>query len=129
MGRVLQIRVIAQTVSTSEVGWSWQKLCMLAFDKQPGDADKHMGIFELIDALTDKFLFGGLDERLKAKLRPGLDKVIAIRKQIDEALADWNPSRANALSNELEDALDALEDLAPNAKLKQQHAGGTSGIN
>ena len=119
MGRVLQIRVIAQTVSTAEVGWSWQKLCLLAFGRQPGDNDKHMGIFELIDALIDKLQFGDLDEQLKAKLYPGLDKVIAIRKQIDEALADWNPSRANALSNDLEDALDALEDRAPNAKLKR----------
>ena len=113
MGRVLQVRVSAQTVSASEVGWAWRRLCLLAFGKQPSNDDKYMGVFELVDALVDRFQFGELDRTLKAKLLPGLEKVLAIRREMEEALADWNPSRANMLSNELEDALDALEDLAP----------------
>ncbi|MBQ4132376.1 MAG: hypothetical protein IJD04_01405 [Desulfovibrionaceae bacterium] len=120
MGRVLQIRVSAQTVSPSEVGWSWRRLCLLAFGKQPSNDDKNMGVFELVDALVDKFRFGDMEQQLKEKLHPGLEKAMAIRRQIEEALADWNPGRANMLSNDLEDALDALENITPDPKLKQQ---------
>lgn len=113
MGRVLQIRVIAQTVSASDVGWNWRRLCLLAFGKAPSDDNKKAGVLELVDALQDKFRFGDLDQELKDKIEPRLEKVISIRHALDEALAEWNPSKANVLSNELEDALDSLEDIVP----------------
>lgn len=117
MGRVLQIRVIAQTLSPSEMGWSWRRLCFLAFGEVPTD-NKNQGVLELVDALVDKFRFGDMDKELKARLEPGLTKAATIKKDIDDALADWNPGKANTLSNELEDALDSLEDLLPDPKKK-----------
>jgi len=117
MGRVLQIRVIAQTLSPSEMSWSWRRLCFLAFGEVPSD-DKKQGVLELVDALVDKFRFGDLDKDLKNKIEPALEKVATIKRYLDDALADWNPGKANSLSNELEDALDALEDLVPDPKKK-----------
>ena len=93
MGTVLQIRVIAQTLSASDMGWFWRRLCFLAFGEVPNDKDKR-GVLELVDALVDKFRFGDMDKELKAKLEPGLEKAAAIK-------------------GELEDALDRLEDVAP----------------
>lgn len=118
MGRVLQIRVIAQTVSVSEVGWSWRRLCLIAFGNIPSDEEKKQGMLELIDALIDKFQFGDLDIELKNKIEPGLEKVAILREEIADALADWNPGKANSLSNKLEDALDSLENLVPDQKKK-----------
>ena len=112
MGTVLQIRVIAQTLSASDMGWFWRRLCFLAFGNVPTDKDKR-GVLELVAALVDKFRFGDMDKELKAKLEPGLEKAAAIKKELEDALADWNPGKANSLSNELEDALDRLEDVAP----------------
>lgn len=116
MGRVLQIRVMAQTISPSDVGWSWRRLCKLAFGNVPSDESKNAGVLELITALEDKFRFGDWPKELKEKLQPGLEKVLTIKRDLENALADWNPGKANALSNELEDALDSLEDLCPDEK-------------
>lgn len=113
MGRVLQIRVMAQTISPSDVGWSWRRLCKLAFGNVPSDESKNAGVLELITALEDTFRFGDWPKELKEKLQPGLEKVLTIKRDLENALADWNPGKANALSNELEDALDSLEDLCP----------------
>ena len=44
------------------------------------------------------------------------DKLNAMRS----ALADWEPRKANALSNELEDALTELEKQAPEDFLERQ---------
>ena len=113
MGKVLQIRVMAQTVSPSDVGWNWHRLCKLAFGKVPTDESKKAGVLELISALEDNFRFGDWPKDLKEKLQPGLEKVINIRHDLESALADWNPGKANSLSNDLEDALDSLEDACP----------------
>ena len=113
MGDVLQIRVIAQTVSPSDVGWNWRRLSLLAFGKQATGSDRDMGVLELVDALTDKFRFGDVDQELKRRLEPGVEKAASIKENLENALADWNPGKANSLSNDLEDALDALEDLTP----------------
>lgn len=117
MGTVLQIRVIAQTLSASDMGWFWRRLCFLAFGEVPNDKDKR-GVLELVDALVDKFRFGDMDKELKAKLEPGLEKAAAIKGELEDALSDWNPGKANSLSNDLEDALDRLEDVAPEPKMK-----------
>lgn len=118
MGRVLQIRVMAQTISASEVGWSWRRLCLIAFDAIPTNENKNQGVLELVDALVDKFRFGNLDIELKNKIEPDLEKVAILREELADALADWNPGEANKLSNALEDALDSLENLAPDQKKK-----------
>lgn len=109
MGRVLQIRVSAVTVSPSDLGWSWSKLANLAFGHAPSDADKNQGVLEMIDALEDAFLFGDWERELKGAMQQPLEKLILLRKELTEALADWNPSKANDLSNKIEDALDNLE--------------------
>lgn len=116
MGRVLQIRVSAVTVSPSDLGWSWSKLAKLAFGHAPSDADKNQGVLEMIDALEDAFLFGDWSGELKEAIREPLEKVVLLRKELAEALADWNPSKANDLSNKIEDALDRLERACPGAR-------------
>jgi ABC-type transporter Mla subunit MlaD len=42
-----------------------------------------------------------------------LRKSERLKGSLEQALADWNPSRANSLSDELEEALDELERKAP----------------
>lgn len=117
MGNVLQIRVIAQTLSPSDMGWNWRRLCFLAFGEAPTD-NKKQGVLELVDVLVDKFRFGDMDKELKIKIEPALEKVAQIKRELDDALEDWNPGKANSLSNDLEDALDRLEDLVPDPKTK-----------
>ena len=107
MGKVLQIRVSAWTYDEGEVEEAWPRLAELAFSV-PLKHHKR-GVLEMVTALDDGLRFMDWPPALKNSLAPGLQRVVAIRDQLEGALADWDPRRANALSNELEDALDAVE--------------------
>ena len=48
-------------------------------------------------------------------LKGGIDQVYGLSVKLETALADWQPSVANSLSDELEDALTALEKKASDA--------------
>jgi hypothetical protein len=107
MGKILQIRVSAWTYDEAEVEEAWPRLAELAFSVPL----KHhrRGVLEMVTALDDGLRFMNWPAPLKDSLTPGLERVVAIRDQLEGALADWDPRRADKLSNALEDALDAVE--------------------
>ncbi|MBT8763753.1 hypothetical protein KFV02_07385 [Desulfohalobiaceae bacterium Ax17] len=110
MGRVLQIRVMAYTFSEKEVEEAWPGLYKIAFgqEKLSGIA-RVRGVLELVDTLHDRVRFEDLDKKMIDTLSPRLNKILSIKKQLEEALADWQPQIANKLSYSLEDELDQLE--------------------
>jgi hypothetical protein len=107
MGKVLQIRVSAWTYDEAEVEAAWPRLAELAFSV-PLKREKR-GVLEMVTALDDGLRFMDWPAPLKESLAPGMERVAAIKDQLDGALADWDPRRADKLSNALEDALDAVE--------------------
>lgn len=111
MGKILQIRVMAYTYDETEVVRAWPKLCALAFpDTYPAPAEHtRKGVGELVDSLTDQIRFDMVDESVKNLLKTGTQAVHALKQQMDQALADWNPREANRLSDDIEQALDELE--------------------
>jgi uncharacterized alpha-E superfamily protein len=107
MGKILQIRVSAWTYDEAEVEEAWPRLAELAFSV-PLERHKQ-GVLEMVAALDDGLRFMNWPASLKDSIAPGLTRIVAIRDQLEGALADWDPRRADRLSNELEDALDAVE--------------------
>jgi len=107
MGKILQIRVSAWTYDEAEVEAAWPRLAELAFSV-PLKHHKR-GVLEMVAALDDGFRFMDWPAALKDSIALDLRRVVAIKDQLEGALADWEPRRANSLSNELEDALDAIE--------------------
>jgi hypothetical protein len=108
MGRVLQIRVSAATYRPEDVERVWPRLTVLAWPQGTENAGR-VGVLELVEALSDQLRFGELSETLKQDLEEGVSRARSMKHQLEEALADWNPRRANELSEELEQALDEIE--------------------
>ncbi len=115
MGRVLQIRVMAYTYDDSEVARAWPGLHRLAFPEPspPSDLTHKKGVLELVESLADQLRFDMLESSLQKVLKQRIEQAKTLKTQLEKALADWNPPKANTLSNELEDLLDALEQDAP----------------
>ncbi len=115
MGRILQIRVGAWTYDEDEVTAAWPKLCTLVWGELDrfGPAGMKHGVTELAEYLPDAVRFADMDKKTRAALTPGVEKVSDRLSAMRSALAEWDPRRANTLSNELEDALTELEKLAP----------------
>lgn len=107
MGKVLQIRVTAVTWDDELLEDYWPRLTRLAFSI-PVRLENH-GVLEMVRALAEGLEFMKWSEARKAAMGPGIREAAHIRADIEEALADWEPRKANELSNRLEDALDALE--------------------
>jgi uncharacterized alpha-E superfamily protein len=107
MGRILQIRVSVWTYDEAEVEEAWPRLAELAFSV-PLKRERR-GVLEMAAALHDGLRFMDWPASLKDSLAPGMERVVALRDQLEGALGDWDPRRADKLSNALEDALDALE--------------------
>ena len=107
MGKILQIRVSAWTYDEAEVENAWPRLAELAFNV-PLKHHKR-GVLEMVTGLDDGLRFMDWPAPLKDSIAPGLKRVVAIKTQLEGALADWDPRRANSLSNDLEEALDAVE--------------------
>jgi hypothetical protein len=42
-------------------------------------------------------------------LQSGADQAKRLKKELEQALADWNPQKANTLSDQLEETLTELE--------------------
>ena len=120
MGRILQIRVSAWTYDEDEVLQAWPKLCALVWSQldQWGPAGMKRGVTELAGYLPDALRFSDLPEEVKKALRPGAKKVADILEEMRKALADWDPRRANTLSDALEEALFELEKEAPRELLE-----------
>ncbi|MBD5553498.1 MAG: hypothetical protein HDQ44_04085 [Desulfovibrio sp.] len=107
MGKVLQIRVIAVTWDKERIEEYWPRVAELAFSVPVKLADH--GVLEMVRALSEGLEFAKWPEARKKALGPGIRKCAAIRDDLEKALADWQPGRANELSDQLEDCLDELE--------------------
>lgn len=107
MGKVLQIRVIAVTWNDELIEDYWPRIARLAFSV-PIKLENH-GVMEMVRALSEGLQFEKWPEARKNALAPGITDCENIRQELERALADWEPGKANDLSNRLEDALDKLE--------------------
>lgn len=107
MGKVLQIRVIAVTWNEDLIEDYWPRVSQLAFSV-PVKLANH-GVLEMVRALSEGLEFAKWPEARREALAPGIRSAEKIRIDLEKALADWEPGKANELSNQLEDALDALE--------------------
>ena len=122
MGKILQIRVGAWTYDEDEVTAAWPKLTALVWSELDrwGPSGMKRGVTELAEYLPDALRFADIDDETRKLLAPGAKKVEEKLDAMRSALADWEPRRANTLSNELEDALTALEKEAPGDFLKRR---------
>lgn len=106
MGRVLQIRVIAQTYDENEVRDNWPKLSNMAWG--PGPVKKDQGVLELAKTMADKERMGMLPDSMKQH-HAALREAEEIVRGIEKALGDWKAGDAERLSNALEALLGELE--------------------
>lgn len=120
MGRLLQIRVMAQTFRPADVEAAWPRLCRLAWPEAypergapGGPPPAERGVLELVQALSDQASFGGMSKDLSKALTPAIMGVFALKERVEDALADWKPAEANRASDDLEKALDELEREVP----------------
>ncbi len=122
MGKILQIRVGAWTYDEDEVTAAWPKLTALVWSELDrwGPSGMKRGVTELAEYLPDALRFADIDDETRKLLAPGAKKVEEKLDAMRSALADWEPRRANTLSNELEDALTALEKEAPGDFLERR---------
>ena len=114
MGKILQIRVSAWTYDEDEVLAAWPQLCAIVWPQleQWGPVGMKHGVTELAGYLPDALRFSDLPDEVKKRLRPGSEKVAAVLEEMRSALASWDPRKANALSEALEEALTDLENEA-----------------
>lgn len=120
MGRTLQIRVSASTFDPAEVERRWPRLVALAFSpvavKIPALPPETRGVLELVTHLADRLEIGLLPEEALRELADGIKKAAAARDRLEAELGEWNARAANALTDEIEDALDELESQARQLK-------------
>lgn len=107
MGKVLQIRVTAVTWDEDLVEKYWPRLSELAFSA-PVKFEKR-GVLEMVRVLAEGLDFIDWPDNRKKVLGPEIRKAALLRVELENALADWDPRKANRLSDEIEDSLDALE--------------------
>ena len=122
MGKILQIRVGAWTYNEDEVTAAWPKLSALVWSELDrwGPSGMKRGVTELAEYLPDSLRFADIAEETRKLLMPGAKKVEEKLNAMRAALADWEPRRANILSNELEEALTELEKEAPEDLLERK---------
>ena len=111
MGRLLQIRVSAETFKPEEVEAAYPTLAKLAWT-EPRPQGVTRGMLELPEALFENLSLGDWPEATEEALRAGISKAQGIRRKLEAALADWQPKDADRLSYELEDTLAELEKIA-----------------
>lgn len=117
MGKLLQIRVSAQTWEPEAVCKTWPLLCATAepASKTEGSSRALKDVLELTRALQDSLEFGPWSKDYVAAMKPGVAGARRLAQQLEKALGDWDPRLANSLSDELEEALKELERTAKHA--------------
>jgi hypothetical protein len=116
MGKVLQVRLYAYTYAEDDVRREWPKLWKWAFEEtKPGFPYEKSGVFELIRALDDMLQFEKSPDELREVLAQYLPAVTAQVRNLEEALADWDPRAANIATDRIEEALTELERNTPRA--------------
>lgn len=140
MGKVLNIRVMAQTYSEDDVAKTWPRLTLLAwpewsaklgmdrvknglpgYSAGAGPVEKALGprrhgVMELAEALPDLVKFGDLPESVAAALQGPAEQTEKIRRELEAALGDWDVKKASSLTFTLEDALSKAEQSLDNVK-------------
>lgn len=111
MGRFLQVRVSAWTYSEDEVEKAWPSLWKLIWEES-GHAIPKKGVMELARDTYDAVRAGLIDSAAADALKDKADEADQLYHAIEKALAAREPKEADRLSYELEDCLDALEDIA-----------------
>ena len=111
MGKYLQIRVSAWTFSEDEVRKAWPSLWRLIWG-EGGDAVPKKGVMELALAVFDAVQAGLVEPKVAEALKDRAAEADGLYHSVEKALADRDPQTADRLSYELEDCLDALEDIA-----------------
>ena len=106
MGRALQIRVSAVTWNEDLLEECWPRLTELAFSVPV--SHERRGVLEMVRALDDGLKFLPWSEARRAAGR-GIHKAARLKAELEAALADWDPGKANRLSDQLEDVLDDME--------------------
>ncbi|OBQ51565.1 hypothetical protein [Halodesulfovibrio spirochaetisodalis] len=114
MGKVLQVRVWASTYSEDEVRQEWPRLYELAFPKEQQLYVAKTGVIEMIETLVDACRFADWSDELKDYAKKPLDVLFVLCKELEAALSEWNPQKANQLTDKIEDALSDLEKDLPN---------------
>lgn len=107
MGKALQIRVSASTWDVELLEKLWPSLYELA-KSIPVHQEKE-GVFEMVRALDEGLRFMDWPQVRKDRLAAGIHRCAQLKQEIEEALANWDPRTANALSDRLEEELDTLE--------------------
>lgn len=117
MGRILFIRVIADTYDEKDVLRAWPGLCLLAFGEEYCRGressmfpQKH-GVLELLQRLYDARDFDLFPAGVGERLRPALDDAEKLTKALESALEERDAQKAHGLANSIEDALDAMQKL------------------
>lgn len=116
MGRFLQIRVMAYTYDEGDMAKAWPKLTALAFPATPSPSfvmPPKKGVLELVHSLADQVQFDMLDASVQKVLGSRIQQAKRLKRELEQALADWNPQKANTLSDKLEELLDELEKETP----------------
>ncbi len=107
MGKALQIRVSAVTWDDTLPTKLWPELMDLA-ETIPSSEAK-LGVVELVYRLYDGLQFMKWSEKRVQTLGDNIQLAMKTTKELEAALADWDPRKANTLSDALEDVLHTLE--------------------
>ncbi|MFO7717695.1 MAG: hypothetical protein ACQESV_03120 [Thermodesulfobacteriota bacterium] len=106
MGKILQIRVSASTPFPDEVPRQWPQLCALAW---PNGLPNEPDVLGLAQTLYDQYRFATEEHPVWNALVDSIGGLTQCRRELEEALADWQPREANQASDRLEDMLVAME--------------------
>lgn len=117
MGKVLQIRVMAQTYDESEVEKNWPYLVKTAW-QEPQPQGRPHGVFELVDDLKDRLELGMMPDEKAEALGETIRRAYDLKIRLEKALGDWKASEANTISYDLEETLSAAEKIAADRKYR-----------
>lgn len=110
MGKILQIRVSANTYEPDDVYRAWPRLSRMAWGDKPFAQNASIGVRELVTVLNDKWKFGNeWPETAQAAVGGVVPGLKNLDQELEAALAERQPDVADRLSYKMEDALDELE--------------------
>ena len=79
----------------------------------PQYPDEKRGVLELVTALENGLSFEDWPQAVAEGLREGISAPPPSKKDLEEALFQWEPRKANELSETLEEELATLNERAP----------------
>jgi len=125
MGRILFIRVSAETYDDKEVLRAWPKLYAMVWPDAWTDSsdspakitrdllpDARRGALQLIDAFVEHVHFGNMPAAARKALGGSAEILERLRADLNEALGNRDAQAASRLTNAIEDALDDAEKFA-----------------